>query len=96
MIYKDIKLANIYNSKTIYIIHYPKGDKFIQPIDIIKNISIDNIKIDHCGETSNGSSGPILNLDTYKALRLHLVKEKDNNFNDGTVLKHPDYRIQKK
>ena len=87
-IYKDVDLAKIYKDKTVYLIHYPLGLKSSYSCNIIKNIDINNIKIEHLCATEDGSSGaPILNLKTFKVIGIHTGKHKTKNVNIGTIIR---------
>ena len=86
----DDKEQAIYEGKSIYILHYPKGKKAAVSYGLLK--SFNELKItefEHRCSTENGSSGsPILNLETNKVIGIH--KEGTNcNFNLGTFLKTP-------
>ena len=92
-IYEDCPLVNLYKNKNIYIIHYPLGLNSSYSSDIIKTIDINNIKIEHLCATEDGSSGaPILNLQNFKVIGIHLgnkQKNKETNINIGIVLRAP-------
>ena len=76
---------NLYSS--IYILHYPKGDKASVSYGTINQIEGDNIN--HYCSTEKGSSGsPILNLLTNKIIGIH-KKGTSYQFNQGTFLKKP-------
>ena len=96
-IFNNEMLNNIYQKKTIYIIHYPQGKEPKYTVDVIKSINIDNIKIHHLCATKNGSSGgPLLNLQTYRVIGMHTGKHNLNNWNIGIVLKFPIFEFNKK
>ena len=90
-IYEDCPLVNLYRNKNIYIIHYPLGLNSSYSNDVIKNIDINNIKIEHLCATEEGSSGaPILNLQNFKVIGIHLGnKQKNKEINIGIILKAP-------
>ena len=86
-IYKD-NLNQYYKNKTIYIIHYPNGLNSSYSHNIIKNIDISNTKIIHLCETYDGSSGaPILNLQNFCVIGIHIGKNKHSKTNVGMFLK---------
>jgi len=86
-IYKD-DLNEYYKNKTIYIIHYPKGGNSSYSHNIIQSINDDNTKIFHLCESNDGSSGaPILNLQNFSVMGIHVGKNKNFKSNVGMVLK---------
>ena len=96
-IFNNEMLNNIYQKKTIYIIHYPHGKEPKYTVDVIKSINVDDIKILHLCATKNGSSGgPLLNLQTYRIIGMHNGKQNSNNWNIGIVLKFPIIEFNKK
>lgn len=89
-LFKDCQLNNVYENKSVYLIHYPRGKEANHSIDKIKNIDKDNITINHFCSTEDGSSeAPIINLDTYKVIGIHVGKNKKNEFNFGFIIKTP-------
>jgi hypothetical protein len=89
-LFKKENLNKVYKNKSIYIIHYPKGKQAKLSNDIIKGISYENNRIEHLGSTEDGSSGaPILNLQTFKVIGIHLGKYRENNWNIGEVIRSP-------
>ena len=89
-IFQKEELGNFYKNKSIYIIHYPKGKESSYSDSVIKNIDTDNIRIQHLCSTEEGSSGaPILNLDNFKVIGIHLGRHKNGATNIGTLLKRP-------
>ena len=96
-IFNNEMLNNIYQKKTIYIIHYPHGKEPKYTVDVIKSINADDVKILHLCSTKNGSSGaPLLNLQTYRVIGMHNGKQNSNNWNIGIVLKFPIIEFNKK
>ena len=89
-IYKLEQFNKKYSSnKSIYIIHYPKGKEVMYSIDIIKNIDKDNY-LHHCCTTDNGSSGaPILNLNTFQVIGIHIGYNIELKCNIGKLIKNP-------
>ena len=92
----DENSENLYKTESIYILHYPMGDKISVSygLGIEKNEKYD---IKHlCDTTTCSSGGPILNLSTNKVIGIHkgFVKKVaknlvGNTFNIGTFLKIP-------
>ena len=81
---------NYYPKKTIYLIHYPNGQKVEFSSGIIKNIFEDNYTITHLCTTKTGSSGgPLINIINHKVIGLHKGSKNSHNFNLGTLLKIP-------
>ena len=73
-------LNNIYQKKSIYIIHYPKGEEAKYTVDVIKSININDIQICHFCSTQDGSSGgPLLNLKTYRVIGIHTGKKENKH-----------------
>ena len=83
---ENIKLE--YRKKSIYILHYPKGELCVS-YGLIKDI-IDNKTIYHKCNTEEGSSGgPILSLKTFKVIGIHYGCIKgDINLNNGIFIKY--------
>ena len=77
----------IYAQKTIYLIHYPKGEELKYSLGVIKDIKSNNIY--HFCHSENGSSGgPLINLNNFKVIGIH-KGSNTNNQNIGTLLKVP-------
>jgi len=91
------KPNNYYQKKTIYLIHYPNGQKVEFSSGIIKNIFMDNYTISHFCTTKTGSSGgPLINILNHKIIGLHKGCIKEKNFNLGTLLKIHIQKFNKK
>ena len=89
-IFEDGNLNELFENKSVYILHYPKGKEPEHSVDTIKGISIDKNQINHYCATDNGSSGaPIMNLKNFKVIGMHIGKNEDNNINLGILLKSP-------
>jgi len=92
-IFKE-KLNKIFENKTIYLIHYPKGDKVKYSLGTIKNI--ENNTIRHLCSTETGSSGgPLINLFSFKVIGLHKIGTSFN-FNLGNLIKEPLIKFKEK
>ena len=88
---KNIFIDNpnlLYAGKSIYDIHYPKGEKLSVSYGIIKEI--DEYTIIHLCNTETGSSGsPLLNLSNNSLIGIHKGGSKHFRFNEGTLLTKP-------
>ena len=92
-LFKD-NSEKIYEDKSIYILHYPSGDK----LSVSYGYGIQKEKeyyIRHYCNTEHGSSGsPILNLKTNKVIGIHSgFINKKTQFNLGVLLKYPLNKI---
>jgi hypothetical protein len=76
-----------YKNKSIYLIHYPDGNKVEYSLGIIKGINVDNYTIEHLCSSERGSAGcPILNLLNYKIIGIHKGCSKKKKWNLGTLI----------
>ena len=96
-LYKDeINLINFKN-KSIYLLHYPKGEKINHSAGVIEYIDSDNYNIRHLCSTDSGSSGsPILNLLNNRLIGIHKGELKTQEINLGTLLKLPIEKFNEK
>jgi V8-like Glu-specific endopeptidase len=79
----------LYNKKSIYIIHYPKGEKAKVSYAIMQN-GDEEYNITHYCCTETGSSGsPIINLLNNKIIGIHKKGSSHFQRNYGTFLKYP-------
>jgi len=86
----DINDYEIYNQKSVYLVHYPKGKKMEYSPGAIRYISLDNYNIQHYCPSETGSSGcPIINLLNYKVIGIHKGSKGLSNWNLGTLIKGP-------
>ena len=86
-----------YKKKTIYLIHYPNGQKVEFSYGVIKNIFEDNYTISHLCITKSGSSGgPLINLLNHKVIGVHKGSKDGQQFNLGTLLKIPIQKFNQK
>jgi len=86
---KNIMEIN-YKRKSIYIMHYPKGNNVEVSYGLLSYIKDENIC--HLCNTYYGSSGaPILSLETFKVIGIHYGGKINNSvrFNQGTFIKYP-------
>ena len=85
-------LCDIYEQKSVYLIHYPNGNKMEYSPGIIKNLTLDDYDIRHLCPSEKGSSGsPIINLLNYKVIGVHKGSKESisTNYNLGTLIKGP-------
>ena len=88
-IYKVKEYNEIYKNISIYIIHYPKGKDAKYSFDTISEIDKEN-NIYHCCAIDNGSSGaPILNLNTFQVIGIHIGYISEIQSNIGKIIKYP-------
>ena len=88
MIYKD-NSKELYNGKSVYLLHYPFGTNVEYSFGKITNIENNGI-IKHLCQTQKGSSGsPILNYLNLKVMGIHSGYEKGDNMNLGFFIKKP-------
>ena len=89
-VFKNCELVNIYKEKPVYILHYPRGKEVSYSLDLIKSVEPNNSKMILSCPSEEGSAGaPILNLDTYKIIGIHLGKNDQYNYNCGTIIRFP-------
>ena len=88
-IYKNQEfIEEIYYKKSIYILHYPRGEKIFVSYGLIKNFS--DKKINYCCDTEEGSSGaPILSLKTFKVIGIHFGAYRKLKINKGILISIP-------
>ena len=80
-------LESEYKNKSVYIVHYPKGELSVS-YGVIKDI-IDEKRINHLCSTEEGSSGsPILSLKTLKIIGIHCGGFDNSKFNSGTFIRY--------
>ena len=79
-------LKTIYKKKSIYILHYPKGDNAQVSYGLLKEK--ENNELNHYCSTETGSSGsPILSLKSFKVIGIH-YGASIFEFNKGTFIKY--------
>ena len=85
-----------FKDKSIYLLHYPKGNEPSFSQGKIKDVGVEEApyQIEHLCDSDHGSSGgPLINTDDYKVIGIH--KGASNlNFNLGTLLKEPIIEFQ--
>ena len=80
-----------YKDKSIYILHYKKGEECEFSHGFIRRINNDNYTIEHKCQTDYGSSGsPILSIETNRVLGIHrgYPNIKNPKWNLGTLISH--------
>ena len=84
--------------KSVYLLHYPNGEKAENSQGEIKSMALDGYNIQHLCSSSNGSSGsPILFFENHKVMGIHKGGEKkDVNWNLGTLLRLPIEKFNEK
>ena len=82
-------IENIFEKKSIYVLHYPLKKEVCVSYGILKTIeSKDKIKTLICSDYGS-SGGPILLLSTQKVIGIHKGAFKNEDYNIGTFLKYP-------
>ena len=88
-------LNEIYLNKSIYILHYPKGNNIV--VSYGKPPEFDNIDIKHKCSTEHGSSGsPILLINNQKLIGIHYGSYRMEEYNKGTLIIYSIIEFQKK
>ena len=86
-IYKNEKNLELeYRKKSIYILHYPKGEVNVS-YGLINNI-IDKRISHYCRIEEDSSGSPILSLKTFKVIGIHNVSSQNNKMNYGIFIKY--------
>ena len=81
------EVRNYCRQKDIYVIQYPGGKSSFQNGNVN---SIMDFNIYHNCATDEGSSGsPIIDLSNFRVLGVHKGKDKNSDFNLGTLINHP-------
>ena len=77
-----------YEETSVYVLHYPLGEKVAVSYGLLNEIN--NYEIKYKCSTEHGSSGsPILNLSNHKVIGIHKQTSKKFNYNIGTCLQFP-------
>ena len=85
VIYEKENLNDIYSSKSIYTINYPKGENVAVSFGFLSEIN--NNDIVHSCNTEYGSSGsPIILLNTFKVIGIHHGFDNSKEMNKGTFI----------
>ena len=90
-------LQKIYSNKSIYILHYPKGNNIV--VSYGQPPEFNNTEIRHKCSTEHGSSGsPIILIDNQKLIGIHCAGHPHPNFkyNIGTIIIDAIIDFQKK
>ena len=84
----DNSLEYIYKGTTIYILHYPKGERAAMNSGIFKRLI--EKKIFHLCNTDSGSSGgPIILLNSLKVIGFNIGSTMKSEENMGILIKYP-------
>ena len=80
-----------FKNKSIYLLHYPKGNIIKKSEGIIKSIKEDNYNILHSCDSSSGSSGgPLINFINFKVVGIHKGGAPGGkNWNVATFIREP-------
>jgi len=94
--YDSEQYKEIYKQEEeLYIIQYPKGEQSSFSLGRLKEIVENDIQ--HYCSTDFGSSGsPILLMKTYKVIGVHKRRLKSFKYNEGTFIKFPIKKFNKK
>ena len=84
----------IYLQKTIYLLHYPKGEELKYSLGVIHGIKNDTI-YHFCDSERGSSGGPLIYLNSFKVIGIH-KGSNNNDKNLGTLLKVPIENFVKK
>ena len=84
----NTNLEYVYNNKSVYILHYPKGSLANVSYGLSNQI-IDNNCYHFCSTEEGSSGAPILLLDSFKVIGIHKGGPNNKNFkfNLGTYIK---------
>ena len=85
---------NIYEKKSIYILHYQKEEKASVSFGFGLTQHEENNSIEYnCYTYSESCGGPILNLTSNKVIGIHKGSFQNKGYNIGTFLKYPLYEM---
>ena len=88
-------LNDKYSNKSIYILHYPKGNNIV--VSYGQPPELDNKDIKHKCSTEHGSSGaPILLINNQKLIGVHCGNYKMEEYDKGTSIIYSIIEFQKK
>ena len=94
-IYDNDKMKNL-EKRSIYLLHYPKGEEMKFSKNIIQSIDEDSNNIRHlCDSNSGSSGGPLINSINNKVIGIHKGGAKTQNYNLGTLIKGPIEEFKK-
>ena len=93
--YDKNNLNDIYSSKSIYVINYPKGENIVVSFGFLSQI--ENDFLIHSCNTEKGSSGsPIISLNTFKVIGIHNSFDKVKEMNRDTFIQFSINNFYKK
>ena len=80
-------LEERYRNESLYVLNYPKGKDIVVSYGLLKNM--ENEYLYHLCSTEVGSSGsPIISLDSFKLIGIHIGYSKTNKCNQGLFIKY--------
>ena len=82
------EIEEIYRRRSIYVLHYPRGERAAMNSGILKKIENDTI-VHICNTEPGSSGGPIILLDNLKVIGFHIGSKNQAALNLGTLLKYP-------
>ena len=82
------EIEEIYRRRSIYVLHYPRGERAAMNSGILKKIENDTI-VHICNTEPGSSGGPIILLDNLKVIGFHKGSKSQAALNLGTLLKYP-------
>ena len=82
------KKKDDYKGNSIYLLHYPKGERANYSPGTINSITEDTNEIFHsCSSESGSSGGPLINQINFKLIGIHKGYKNGKNFNSGFFIK---------
>ena len=87
-LFKNKEIEYIYKRKSIYVLHYPRGEKAAMNSGILKNLNNETI-IHLCNTEPGSSGGPIILLDNLKVIGFHKGSKMKYPENEGILIKYP-------
>jgi len=87
---------NIYINKSIYLLHYPKGQISEFSLGVIKDFNVNDCIIEYFCTTRDNSYGcPIIKYENNKVIGIHKSCINGNNWNIGIFIKRPIQEFNK-
>ena len=84
----------MYSNKSIYLLHYPKGNNIV--VSYAQPPKFEDTDIQHKCNSDHGSSGsPILLIDNQKLIGVHKGGYKEDDYNLGTLIVYAIIEFQK-
>lgn len=83
------EIEYIYKKKSLYIIHYLKGEKVCMNLGLFTNLNKKSF-FHSCNTDFGSAGGPILSLDNFKVIGVHKGSAKIGlNYNTGSLINYP-------